>query len=47
MLDVGKHIGQIIKDSTGIWMLYEDEINKITKNSTAVCQPALALLHNK
>lgn len=30
MLNVGDTVGQLNKDSNGIWKLYEDKINKIT-----------------
>ena len=30
MLNVGDYVGQIIKDSSGVWKLYKDKINKIT-----------------
>lgn len=30
MLNVGDYVGQINKDSSGIWKLYKDKINKIT-----------------
>lgn len=29
MLNVGDYVGQIDKDSSGIWKLYKDKINKI------------------
>ena len=30
MLNVGDYVGQINKDSSGVWKLYKDKINKIT-----------------
>lgn len=30
MLNIGDYVGQINKDSSGIWKLYKDKINKIT-----------------
>ena len=30
MLSIGDYVGQINKDSSGIWKLYKDKINKIT-----------------
>lgn len=30
MLNIGDYVGQINKDSSGAWKLYEDKINKIT-----------------
>ena len=30
MLNVGDSVGQLNKDSNGVWKLYEDKINKIT-----------------
>lgn len=30
MLNMGDYVGQINKDSSGIWKLYKDKINKIT-----------------
>lgn len=30
MLNIGDYVGQINKDSSGVWRLYKDKINKIT-----------------
>lgn len=30
MLNAGDYVGQLNRDSTGIWKLYKDKINKIT-----------------
>ena len=30
MLNIGDYVGQINKDSSGVWKLYKDKINKIT-----------------